>query len=574
MVVQLRDSCNNDLTIGGDAVDLSAQMIFVAALPYSTQWASVQTVAGSIVDNDDGTYNIAFAATLAGQYYIQVLYGGAAIGTAPYNYTVYPSSSSAAMSYFNLSISPPPSTGSSPHINVNALLLNITTRDAYGNRVYWGKDTYTISFAPDVVSNATYPTPSWDNTQLVYHANITASLAVSSQLYISLASVDLSSLTVIASASDVSVHLPYSVTFLPGPASSSTSSLQASASLSGATAGVTAAFGLFLRDASGNLISVYQSSDAACQDPAISAVSSTCYLQSTTTPARNYSILCAWSSSLPGMLCSYNATVADDTYQLVILVNGGLLTNIASNLTVVAGPVDPAHCQFAVTAPTTSQSASVPTAGSALTLSVTTYDAYGNLQKNGLSAGIAPTAYTATSSFVASVGSSAGVTASPFSATNGLYVYSSQLSLSVAQSYVLVVSLSGVSVSGSPFSISVQPGAASSWSYVAGGVPTPLPAGVVGSFVIASVDSSNNSRVNGGPGSDYLVQLAGVSNMSVISVASSSTSSFAAQWSNNCGRQLLSVHSAECERRQHSGQPVQCECAAGSDCALGLFRFW
>ena len=69
MSVQLRDSCNNDLTIGGDEADVSAYMFFSAALPSSTPYTAVAplqaTVSGS---NNDGSYQLSFTPTLAGYY--------------------------------------------------------------------------------------------------------------------------------------------------------------------------------------------------------------------------------------------------------------------------------------------------------------------------------------------------------------------------------------------------------------------------------------------------------------------------------------------------------------------------
>ena len=351
-------------------------------------------------------------------------YAGTPIGTAPFNYTVYPSAPSAALSFFNLSIAPAVGS-SSPHIDANAVQLSITTRDAFANRVYWGTDVYAISFAPDVLAPAQYPPPQWDSVNLVYTASVTANVAVSSQLYITLASADLSSVSNIAQSSDLALHIPFAITFLPGPASNATSSLQASSALSGAVAGANATFVLTLRDASGNLITVQQS-DAACQAP-----SSTCSLSSVTTALLSYPVYCAWSQSVQAMACQYQAFVAD-TYQLNLYVNGGVLLSVQSSqrLTVTAGAVSPSSCQVAFYSSSTGlQLPSNPLTVQAavpVLVSVSTYDAYGNQQTNGLNAGVvAP--YAQSTAFVAATAPSAGLSLTAFSTSNGFFINTASL---------------------------------------------------------------------------------------------------------------------------------------------------
>ena len=461
-----------------------------------------------------------------------MLYGGTAIGTAPFNYTVLPAAPSASMSFFNLSI-----VGQSPpHINADAVSLSITTRDAYGNRVYWGKDVYALSFAPDVLSPAVYPSPVWDPVRLVYSASVVANVAVSSQLYISLASADLSSVSNIASSSDVSLHIPYAIFFLPGPASNFTSSLQAAPALSGAVAGQTESFSLNLRDASGNLITSPQG-DAACQ------TANPCSLNGTGAQSgQSYPVVCQWS--LSAMQCAYTAYTAG-SYQLNLQVNGQLMQAVfaSSQVTVVAAAVSPAMCQVAFYSATTGQllPSLMLTAAVPVLVSVSTYDAYGNAQLNGLGAGVLGSSATA---FTATAAPVTGLSVSPFATANGFFISTATITGQITGSYELSVSIGQANVAGVPFLLQVIPGAASALSYVqsASTAFPPLVAGSNSTITIASLDAQGNLRVSGGSGADYLVQLTGIASIAQLTVADSSTQLFPVQWGSTAsGNFSLSV---------------------------------
>ena len=88
-------------------------------------------------------------------------------------------------------------------------------------------------------------------------------------------------------------------------------------------------------------------------------------------------------------------------------------------------------------------------------------------------------------------------------------------------------------MAGAPFAVHIVPGVASALSYVVGSAAAfpPLVAGNSSAFTIVSVDALGNARVSGGNGSDYLVQLIGISAAAQqFPVQSSATANFSSAW--------------------------------------------
>ena len=312
--------------------------------------------------------------------------------------------------------------------------------------------------------------------------------------------------------------------------------MQAAPALSGAVAGKSESFALNLRDSSGNLITTAQG-DAACQS------STPCSLDGTgSTAGVSYPVICQFQ--LSAMQCAYTAYVAG-TYQLSLTVNGNLMQAVlaSSQVTVVADAVSPSMCQVAFYSAFTGQllPSLVLTAAVPVLVSVSTFDAYGNPQVNGLNAGVVGEIAAA---FTALPSPSTGLSVTAFATANGFFISTATLTGQVTGSYALLIALGQANVSGVPFLLQVIPGAASAQSHVqsAASAFPPLLAGSISNFSIASIDAQGNLRVSGGSGSDYLVQLTGIASISQLTVPASSTYLFPVQWSSTVsGNFSLSV---------------------------------
>lgn len=138
-VIQARDSCNSDLTTGGNTAKFSATMTGAA------------TITPTFVDQGDGKYKVSYTPTVAGQYTLRIFYDGQPINNGANTVTVNVQASS-TVSLTNTQI-PTITTGLTVG-STNTAVFKL--RDQYNNTIT--ADLIGISNPPVIVSVTPDPT--------------------------------------------------------------------------------------------------------------------------------------------------------------------------------------------------------------------------------------------------------------------------------------------------------------------------------------------------------------------------------------------------------------------------------
>jgi len=137
--VQARDSCRNDIVVGGDLSSFAATM---------TQ-AGSPSVTPTITDNNNGIYTIGYTTTKSGVWNLGVTFqplGGAAspIAGSPWVISVLPGPTAIQSSF---------TVGNGPFSAGTTYQFTITARDTYNNLRNVGGDAFQVTFSPSVTTS-------------------------------------------------------------------------------------------------------------------------------------------------------------------------------------------------------------------------------------------------------------------------------------------------------------------------------------------------------------------------------------------------------------------------------------
>ena len=355
--------------------------------------------------------------------------------------------------------------GSVAGLSTSVLLQAVDVFGNYNTNI----TTNLAAIQATMIGNDPSPTIVWNYiSNGIYRLNYTVVLAGTYQLTIRIASIPLPT-------------SPYTITVLPGPTSTAQSTIVGLPTA--CTSGVTCSFIVVAKDVLGNNRSSVASSDTVYVSW-VNSGTSVGYqgLVSTTSNGVYY--------------CYFTPTIVGN-YQLSVFLNTFLMASTPTTVTVGYGALSPSASTAGFSG------VLAVTAGVPATFNVTSRDAFGNL----ISTTSASYSYSITNSATGATQGSGTLTSTTPSGT-----YVATVTINLIGTYQLAITSSSISISGSPFTVSVVAGAlSSSGSYVVAPVPGSAAAGnwvsgVASKLTIQARDGVGNAiSVGGAAFASYLL---------------------------------------------------------------------
>jgi len=490
MTVQMKDTCGNIISTGGDCAQFKA---FVQRKDGSL--LTDLTCGNGITDNEDGTYTFSYTPTVTttstNLYYVHISFEEQGtqvpISGTPFPFAVLPGQTDPLKSKFQVSFdktngAAKPFAGTPGEGGTGT--ITITAKDKYGNLQTQNTDPFVVSFTPDLQAGGGVLNAPEKTGTSTYTSTFSSPQATTFTMNVML----------------YDTHLPDSprtVEFVAGLADASQSTAAGNGLTQGVASDGTSASGTFtvtLRDSAGNAITSRNPDDVTCLE-----LSDGCKLIPTSTPPTGYDlgitsgrpqpvdvpIDCDWDGS--SLTCKYSTKVAY-IYTVDLKINGRSMP--LGDITVSVGPaaVDATMCV-----------AQLPTdasAGSSQDITIQLRDTFSNNVRQ-------PVGETFSVAYNPTVTDKVA----PMYTSSGVYTASFVPTQAGTDVYDITVTLGPTSISGMPKKLSVAAGAPDKRSSATTVSKTVASSTKSNLFTITSRDSNGNLRTQGGPGSDYLVTL-------------------------------------------------------------------